>query len=337
MVVLGAGASRACSPRGGHDNLLPPLTADLFDPRYEDTLRSYPLAQIAAADIRVLVDSGAIAIEQFLRERLREAGDPYARRRYVQIPLYLQELLWNVSDHYVGVQPDNFDRLINAAFGLEGVVFTTLNYDVILDRRLAVQGGPLTSLDDYVHEGRNWALVKLHGSVNWAQAIPWPHPIEEMGDGRMAALFAELGDDLESLDSEIQLRDVAMPGFRYDAASQSLFYPALSVPLGSEDELVCPPTHVTFLREWLKKPDGLNLLVIGYSGLDQEVLNLLRESGNGVRSLCVINHDAEHGRVTAERIMEQFGGEARGPGASNVAFNEWAQSAALDTYFDTLT
>jgi hypothetical protein len=99
VVILGAGASRACSPRGGEVRFLPPLTADLFDSRYEGILHHYPLAEAAAADIRVVVESGAIAIERFLRERLRESSDPYARLRYVQIPLYLHELLTEVSYH----------------------------------------------------------------------------------------------------------------------------------------------------------------------------------------------------------------------------------------------
>jgi hypothetical protein len=108
--------------------------------------------------------------------------------------------------------------------------------------------------------------------------------------------------------------------------------------LGSEDELVCPPNHVDFVRQRLKSIDGLNLLVIGYSGLDQEVLRLFRESNNTVRSLLVINYEREHGEESARRIMEQFNGEALGPGpgVSNHDFDAWGQSSELDAYFDTL-
>jgi hypothetical protein len=337
VVILGAGASRACSPRGGQERFLPPLTADLFDARYADILRNYPLGEAAAADIRVVVDSGAIAIERFLRERLRESPDPYARRRYVQIPLYLQELLTEVSYHYTA-QPDNFDRLINAALSLESVLFVTLNYDVILDQRLALQGGDIRSMDDYAREDRNWALIKLHGSVNWARAVNVPGLKSVTVDSRMAIAFAELGEELEqAIDPEIHLRQIAdMQEFRYDAKIPILFFPALSAPLGSEDELVCPPSHVEFLSQKLRSADGLNLLVIGYSGLDQEVLRLLADSNNAVRSLLVINHDPESGRETSTRIMEQFRVEAPGPGASNQDFNHWAQSSELDDYFDGL-
>ena len=55
----------------------------------------------------------------------------------------------------------------------------------------------------------------------------------------------------------------------------SLRWQALAVPLGPEDELVCPSAHVSRAEQMLEQMDGLNLLVIGYSGLDREVLGLL--------------------------------------------------------------
>lgn len=48
--------------------------------------------------------------------------------------------------------------------------------------------------------------------------------------------------------------------------------------------------------------DGLNLLVIGYSGLDQEVIRLLKESGQSLRRMLVVNGNAEMSRLAAERI-----------------------------------
>jgi hypothetical protein len=207
VVILGAGASRACSPLGGESRFLPPLTADLFSERYAPILRNYPLAEAAAADIRVVVGSGALVIERFLREQLRDSTDEYARRRYRQIPLYLHELLMEVSRHYT-THPDNTDRLINAALALDSVLFLTLNYDTILDLRLALQTGPITSMDDYVREDQKWALVKLHGSVDWARSVN----VAEIRtiDSRMTIAFDELGEELEQrLDPEIHLRGIA--------------------------------------------------------------------------------------------------------------------------------
>jgi hypothetical protein len=129
-----------------------------------------------------------------------------------------------------------------------------------------------------------------------------------------------------------------MQNWRLDAQRSQLFFPALSVPLGSTDELVCDPKHVQFLQERLQTADGLNLLVIGYSGVDEEVLRLLRESNNSLRSLLVINHGAESAQQAHDRIMEQFdGGDPPGPGAWTADFNDWAQTGGLDDYFASLS
>jgi hypothetical protein len=337
VVILGAGASRACTPRSGNDQFRPPLTADLFDPRYESILSNYPLANTAASDIRVVVGAGAVAIEAFLRERLRDSPDPYARRRYLQIPLYLHELLAEVSRNYTR-NPDNYDRLINAALALDRVTFVTLNYDTIFDSRLALQTGQITSIDDYVGQ-EEWALIKLHGSVDWARLVNVDNVATV--DARLVAAFTDLGEELENLFApEIHFRPIPdMQTFRWDGAIPALFYPALSVPLGSADELVCPPLHVDVLRRRLESStEGLNLLVIGYSGVDQEVLNLLRECSNGVKSLFVINHDVEAGEIAARRIMQLFADVEPDPAdVSQKEFNAWAQSGDLDEYFQQLT
>jgi hypothetical protein len=176
VVIIGAGASHDCSGLTLRKLAWrPPLVTELFEPRYEfaRTLHEYPLAEAAAADIRPAIQSGAIAIEQFLRERLRESGDQYARRRFRQVPLYLQELLHNAgrtNGRGFTQHPDNYDALINSALALEDVVFISLNYDTLLDRRLFIYS-PLHSLDAYITPDRNWCLIKLHGSINWGRPL----------------------------------------------------------------------------------------------------------------------------------------------------------------------
>ena len=124
---------------------------------------------------------------------------------------------------------------------------------------------------------------------------------------------------------------------RVDMAVSRLYFPALSVPLGSQDELVCDPKHVDFLRQRLQNAEGLNLLVIGYCGADQEVLRLLRESESSVRSLLVINQDTASADQAHGRIVEQLADTSPpGPGPSNKDFNAWAQSSEFDSYFENL-
>lgn len=52
------------------------------------------------------------------------------------------------------------------------------------------------------------------------------------------------------------------------------YYPALALPLGKDDTIVCPPQHVDYLRTKLSESTELDLLVIGYSALDQRALEI---------------------------------------------------------------
>lgn len=315
VVIIGAGASFDCSSPSVELRSLswrPPLVTQLFETRgqFAEVLHDYPLAEAAAADIRPVIASNAVAIEQFLRERLRDSNDPYARRRFRQVPLYLQDLLLRAGrtngSGYTR-HPDNYDALINAALALDEVVFISLNYDTLLDQRLFAYS-PLHSLDAYIAAERNWSLVKLHGSVNWGR------PLAKQTDASISVsteilnrYFDEAADD--EIGSDIVLRDHDnLNHIRYE--ERVLYYPALSVPLGSADELVCPPAHVRHLRQKLRDLPALNLLVIGYSGLDKEVLRLIRDAGQPPRTLQVVNGDSERGGPAAMAINGLFGSQA---------------------------
>lgn len=109
--------------------------------------------------------------------------------------------MFNVSRwDYVGgggyaEQPDCYDRLINAALKVDAVTFVSLNYDDIFDQRL-VTPDPLDSLERYLGPGKNWALVKLHGSINWGRRVLNRHgnALERELDPYLAQTFAAFGD-----------------------------------------------------------------------------------------------------------------------------------------------
>lgn len=139
--------------------------------------------------------------------------------------------------------PDNYNRLISVALELEEAVFITLNYDTLLDRRLFAYS-PLTSMDSYTDAGKNWALIKLHGSVDWGRQVANEWEIPD-SDPYLATTFAGFGDHLTvhgdvTLRLNADLRLVRQEGQSSQSGGR-LFYPALSAPLGPGDELVCPP------------------------------------------------------------------------------------------------
>jgi hypothetical protein len=311
VVVTGAGASNDCASVGVAG--APPLTKDLFGDAYRLTLAEYPLVRQAAADIRrAMQESGenAIALEDFLRERMAASASPYTQRRYRQVPLYLQAVL-SVASGFTA-EPDNYNALVNAALELDEALFLTLNYDTLLDGRFA-EYWPLNDRDWYVDQDSRWSLVKLHGSVNWGwrlellkKHLSLSHgsidTANEVIDDYVVAGFPQFNND------EIELRQGPLTNQRWDTSEKpAIYYPALAVPLGSADEIVCPSHHVDVAKQSLDRMDGINLLVIGYSGADEEVLRLFSESGNSIRRMLVANGDEAMARTAAEQIAKALG------------------------------
>ena len=156
------------------------------------------------------------------------------------------------------------------------------------------------------------------------------------------ALIDELGDMPQIDTDQIVLRQATDVGhLRLDgsgAATAAIYYPALAVPLGEEDELVCPSRHVDIARARLGRTDGLNLLVIGYSGVDLEVLGLLKESGNSIRRMLVANGSPERAREAAEKIATALGANTlRDEWVTDLGFTELVAQGALSRWFADLT
>ena len=307
VVLVGAGASYDCaSPTVAVNNSWrPPLVKDLFSTRLSVVLNQYPLVQAAAADIRRVTApdaEDAVQLEQFLRETMRASRSPYTQRRYAQVPLYLQPVMHTVSTNFTS-EPDNYNALLNAVLELDDVLFLSLNYDTLLDGRLAIYS-PIDSLDSYIHSDPQWALVKLHGSADWARPIVLEDGPNSTGQLAIAnSIVDSLPRAILSAARPISFHpagDLSLS--RYDLHTRTLYYPALALPLGEEDELVCPDEHVEEARTRLARMDGLNILVLGYSGIDTEVLRLLAEAGQKVKTLRIVNGDFEMGQLTLDRI-----------------------------------
>jgi hypothetical protein len=184
----------------------------------------------------------SLVLERHLRETYRDSPHPHERLKYAGMPLYLQDLLWHSSHEYAH-SPDNIDRLLSSLLTLPDVVFVSLNYDTILDDRLDTFS-KMEHISDYIVRvgGRNWSLVKLHGSVNWGQAVGRGY------DGMELQLPLELGQAIvlrgvvETIDA-MRFTDPLVNG---RALQGEVYFPALSVPIGSDDELVCPPGPCRF-------------------------------------------------------------------------------------------
>jgi hypothetical protein len=300
--------------------LQPPLTRELFDARFNQILRQYPLLHNAVPEIRQAMGDSAVSLEDFLRASYRDSSDPVHQRIFNAVPLYLQELLWRISGRWTE-RPDWYALLaLQALRHFDRVVFVTLNYDTLLDSVLD-SIDPLHSIDEFIRldDKKRWALVKLHGSITWRKKIltsegfNWAQP----------PLAIQTEERIQ------HSRDSGLDSFRYceEGGSTVPAYPALSVPLGSEDDLNCPPEHSAFLLGQFQAADEVEMLVIGYSGLDMALLRHLDESGSSLGHLTVVDQGRRQAEEVANRIASQvrvLDGEAQ-----HESFAAFARSGGL--------
>jgi len=287
VVILGAGA--ACDvvslsdATASRPEFRPPLTEDLFSPRFQSILNKYPDASALAETIRVK------PTERSLESLLRElADDPqkHIAAQFKQVPLYLQELMGEVSEHYTTRPSPNYTHLISRLLGgFKRVAFVTLNYDLLLERVLTLPSfdGPITDMNWYVRP--EWLLVKAHGSVNWGRKfLAWPdviqsaqgnHNVAELSIDAKEHLYLDLLRQLEltqNLSDEVHILRSHQLRWKGDEP----YYPALAVPVEGKYGLICPPPHVETLAEFLRT--CVNVLVVGFSAKDKDLLELMRDS-----------------------------------------------------------
>jgi hypothetical protein len=202
----------------------------------------------------------------------------------------------------------------------------------LLDKRLS-HHTPIVSLGGYVNPETPWKLFKLHGSVNWVRQIA---PSADIGEpnGLLSNVAAQITPNI--LSEQIVFSDrTDVEAMRHP--SEQFFYPALSVPLGPDDEMNCPDSHLALLRDRLGAHDGLHVLTIGYSGLDSGLLTLLRESGNSLRSLLAVNHSGESALEAARRIAQALQNAAATPEmASQLEFHWFVAGEDLARHIDQL-
>jgi hypothetical protein len=321
VVILGAGASRGSADYRG--NLPPPLTVELFDEGlYGELLAGYDMAHQAGRYIaRERGRDTALDLERVL-QGLGASDFSHHRQMARAVPPYLQHLLHEVSARHYR-EALRYDHLIERLLCLPYVFFVTLNYDVMLDRRLA-NHHPLDSLDDYISTDKNWSLIKLHGSVNWFHEASEPfNPASPPPSVHW-----------NSLEFDCVSPDATLGNIRgHPANGATTRYPALALPEGADDRLVLPTPHIQHLKQGIASTGEIDLLVIGYSGLDKQVLRLLGKRRHSVRRLTVVNNNLFAANEVNHRLVEA-GVKAVWPEITGGDFGEWADGGGLDKLVD---
>jgi hypothetical protein len=105
-------------------------------------------------------------------------------------------------------------------------------------------------------------------------------------------------------------------------------YPALALPEGPDDGLVLPRLHSAFLNTHLTATHEIDLLVIGYSGLDRQVLERTSMVGK-VRRMTVVSRNGNEAHGVFDRFREA-GIKPAYPNIVNGDFASWTDTGGLN-------
>ena len=301
VVLLGAGASYDCADEIGADltpGYQPPLVYDLFArrPTFDVILNKYPGARARADEIRTAVIKRGTGLEDLLR-RMAVSSSLSLRRTIWEVPLYLQELLGEISLNWVRAGSTKFETLIATIMesSFNEILILTVNYDRFVEQAVSsLMQKTFTTLSDYIWscDGKEWALVKLHGSVDWGRRL---RPSQKANTWEQ--IIPRLNE--LSLDADIRLIGGYKDHLRF--RDQEFFYPALSLPVTGKTEFVCSADHLKFGELFVL--EATHLLVIGFSGLDNHVLETFIQKMPAVSALRVVCGNGDMSAQTWHRLM----------------------------------
>jgi len=305
-VIIGAGASKDCVAQGSisavDENVRPPLTKDLFEfrPSFNAILSKYPKVEALSEEIRVRLRSGE-GLERVLKE-INSRPDLQVKKQVLETQMYLQELLWAVSDQFITSGGSKFDTLVSTLFNspFEKILFITLNYDLLLEKAIdRFSDHAFADISSYCPPSSKWLLIKPHGSVNWGRAL-------ETSINRSAASMKEV---LRYLSEEPTFSKTitmvsghdGLQGFDDKARFNSgkILFPHLALPLEGEKEFLCPDDHLERLQGALA--DCTSFLFLGFSGLDPHVVDLMK-GGPQATDLMVVSKD----KKSAEEVFKRL-------------------------------
>ena len=283
VVILGAGASWDVSSGSGVSDVhwRPPLTSELFGDRaradFWNVLSRSEGAMNLYVQLHPLAVTNSLPLEQKLSE-FANHKDPRVRESFKQLPPYISDVLFRCSTAY---QYDNgtYRQLVHVLLAEAGnkVAFLVMNYDTLLEQAITAFDPMLSfrSMADYVADGRQALVYKLHGSVDWGRPIGtivggpgWKDQLRDLPLDQLTQRPVEfIPNRSEDTSAPVQLR-----GERW------YWYPALTLPLADKSaaDYVCPPEHVESLRRELATVS--HVLIAGTSAQDPDVLSLLAET-----------------------------------------------------------
>jgi hypothetical protein len=278
----------------------------LFDerPEFAAAMNDYRQMSALVGPLRRAATGGG-DIEAALRELQIQADKfPPRKSHLMALEFYLSDILdgpvseWLRSAGRATNYVELLDQIERTASDNRHL-FVTFNYDRMLESAFADLVGLQLSgsdLDSYI--GRNFAVIKPHGSVDWAQYVTGEEPLTGLRNSRYTV--SSMINDAPGLnfqDGIIALR----PG-RENIAFPQAWHPAIAIPLDRAKKFVCPPSHLERLSRDLEQVT--HILIVGWRANEQHFLELLRKRLSKAWSLHLCIVDAEESADTTLRNLQ---------------------------------
>lgn len=332
LLITGAGASHDVIDLARmlvSESLRPPLTKNLFyPPLYNEKeiaskgeesgyilecLESHPLAaQVGYEFYNRFGKNGKEAnLEEYLSE-LKNNKKYIIKTQFWAIPLYLYDLFYKISNDYLPSSkglPSNYKSLIDriSESSYTQIIWLNLNYDLLADYTIKISTNhELKSFDDYMkietQDGLKIKYTKPHGSVDWFKRLDDP-TIEwiDIKSGNLPTDFENrLSKEIYTFNSLPKVRTEDIPGgFRVLTFPEG-WYPAVTAPIGEYDYVY--QKHIEAILPELKFTTSV--LCIGFSALDIDILNLIRDNIKQIDNLKIVNGSIGSAKEAYEHIEQ---------------------------------
>jgi len=159
-------------------------------------------------------------------------------------------------------------------------------------------------------DGVKFKYTKPHGSVNWYRLVYRPDPDTDWHNLRLGG--APLENFERKLSKEVFTGQAAHNLLNKDKIKrfhrnfENSFYPAISVPLGEYE--YTSQEHIDAIIPDLKNTKSV--LCIGFSALDLDILNLIKNYIPKIKKLGIVNGGRREGQETFSRIKKICGNVA---------------------------
>lgn len=265
-----------------------------------------------------------VAVERELARLQSEAdGFPRVHQELAAIRYYLHVALWNcqqgwrayhrgITNYVVLLRQIEMWRQAHH----ESVCFVTFNYDTMLEEAMdQVLGFQFRGIDSYLCP--EYAVVKLHGSINWGREIENQSAISAPHTYNAERLIKEAA----TLQVGNHYRLVGTRPMYRDGDPARVVFPALSIPVERKDEFNCPSDHVERLKELL--PKVTRIVTVGWRATDRDFIDLLHKHLAEKPSLMVVSGDSAGAKETVGNLGIAL------PGAYQTVSNSQPMTATI--------